>query len=337
MLKGEGEICMYRLAFELKKQRIVLGNLPFLGISYQGREKDREYRERFSDKFEMKRVMKVALNYGVRFFASSSHRFNELSMLHLEAVKEIEEEEETEISLIACISIPLQIGGAKVNDYKRWKTHLVYESEKFGSTVLQRVLNDPILNFRPQWRENLRNVRPYVATQLQKDLKVDWKNWEDSVNRLADWRIAWIEPGSETDFLALARSDLLGELIDRTRDAGYRCLLGSHHLGATVPLLEESRIRRFDGYVTPINKLGVMMFPTQREAERAAGEARSRGKIVIAIKPFAGGRIRPREALTYVFRKVKADACMMGVASVKEAEEDFEAARQVLTEKREEE
>ena len=71
--------------------------------------------------------------------------------------------------------------------------------------------------------------------------------------------------------------------------------------------------------------------------EKAIEEARSQGKLIIAIKPFAGGRIKPGEALTYVFRKVKADACMMGVASVKEAEEDFEAARQVLTEKKEEE
>ena len=41
-------------------------------------------------------------------------------------------------------------------------------------------------------------------------------------------------------------------------------------------------------------------------------------------------RINPRAALTYIFRRVKVDACMMGVASVKEAEEDFRAARQVL-------
>jgi len=173
--------------------------------------------------------------------------------------------------------------------------------------------------------------------QLQRELRIDWKTWENGIDRFSGWRIGWIEPGSETDFLALARSDLLGELIDRTRDAGYRCLLGSHHLGATASLLEEKRIRGFDGYVTPINKLGVMMFPTRREVKKAIEESRSRGKLIIAIKPFAGGRIKPGEALTYVFRKVKADACMMGVASVKEAEEDFEAARQVLTEKKEEE
>jgi len=328
---------MYRLAFQLKSQRIVLGNLPFLGISYQGREKDKQYKDKFSDKSEMKKVMKVAVDYGVRFFSASSHGFTDLSSLYLEAVKEIEEEEETDITLIACISIPLRIGGAKVNDYRRWRTQLTYETEKFGSHILYRALKDPILNCRLGWKENLQAARPYPILQLQRRLEIDWKAWENSIDRFSDWNIGWIEPGSETDFLALSRSDLLGELIDRTQDAGYRCLLGSHHLGVTAPLLEEMGMRGFDGYVTPINNLGVMMFPTRREVERAVRESRNRGRLIVAIKPFAGGRIRPKEALTYVFRKVKADACMMGVASVKEAKEDFEAARQVLADKSENE
>ncbi len=328
---------MFRLALELKSRRIVLGNLPFLGVSYQGREKDEEYRERFSDKSEMKKVMRVALNYGVRFFSASSHRFNDLSPLYLEAVREIEDEEEVEITLIACISIPLRISGARVNDYRRWKTQLLYETEKFGGNILYRALDDPVLNCRPGWRGNLRSAKPYPMIQLQRELKIDWEAWENSIDMFSSWRIGWIEPGSETDFLALARSDLLGEIIDRTRDAGYRCLLGSHHLGATAPLLEERRMRGFDGYVTPINKLGVMMFPTRREAEKAVKEARSRGRLIVAIKPFAGGRINPKEALRYVFRRAEADACMMGVASTREAEEDFKAARQVLADEGEEE
>jgi len=321
---------MFRLALELKLEKIVLGNLPFLGISYQGRERDEEYRRRFLDKSEMKKVMRVALNYGVRFFSASSHRFNDLSPLYLEAVKEIEDEEETDIQLIACISIPLELGGARVNDFKRWKTQLLYETEMFGDNVVEKALNDPILNCRPGWREGLQAAKPYSTRQLQRGLEIDWRVWENSIDMLSEWRIAWIEPGSETDFLALARIDLLGEAIDRTRDAGYRCLLGSHHLGATAPLLREAEIRGFDGYVTPINKLGVMMFPTQRIVEKTVGDARRRGDLVIAIKPLAGGRIKPKDALTYVFKKVKVDACMIGVASTKEAEEDFEAAKGIF-------
>ncbi|MCD6537807.1 hypothetical protein J7L18_04270 [Candidatus Bathyarchaeota archaeon] len=321
---------MYRFIYDLKRKRIILGNLPFLGISYQGREKDLKYRERFSNKSEIKRVMKVALKYNVNFFAASSREFSDLSSLHLEAVKELEEEEEADIELIVCISIPLWIGGSKVNDYKRWKTHILYESERFGESVLQKALDDPILNLRPRWKELILSVKAYPLSQLRSRLKIDWRRWESSIDYFSDWNVAWIEPGSEIDFIALARTDLIGDLIDSIRDAGYRSLLGSHHLGVTGQLIRESGIGGFDGYVTPINKLGVMMFPSKKEVERASRRIRSEGKMLIAIKPFAGGRIPPKEALTYVYRNVEADACMIGVASVEEAEEDFRIAKQII-------
>ena len=315
---------------KLGLQRIVLGNLPLLGISYQGRRKDREYIEKFSDKGEMKKIMRVALRHGVSLFAASSHGFNDLAPIHLDAVKEVEKEEETELSLISCIGIPLQVGGEKVNEYRRWKTHLNYELEQFGETVRRKAFEDPILNCRLGWKENLRGAKPYKSNQLKRELRVNWKLWEESIEKLSNHMIAWVEPGSETDFLAISRIDLLEELLDRIGESGYRSLLGSHHLGASFPLVEEWKVKRFDGYVTPINRLGVMMFPTQRDAEKAAERARTGGKLIAGIKPFAGGRIEPKEALEYVYKELKADSCMIGVGSVEEAEEDFRVARDVL-------
>lgn len=311
-------------------QKMVLGNLPMLGVSYQGRQRDDEYKERFSDKREMKRVMRAAIGYGVNLLAASSHGFNELAPTYLEAIEEVEEEEETELSLITCISVPLELRGRRINDYRRWKTHLHYESKQFGSEVTERVFDDPILNCRPQWKENLRPARPYRNRDLERDLKINWRLWEGGVDRLSNFRIAWMEPGSETDLLAISRMDLLEELLDRIHELGYRSLLGSHHLGASAQLIEERRVKRFDGYVTPLNRLGVMMFPTRREAENTVRRIRKAAKLVVAIKPFAGGRIEPEEALSYVYGKLEVDSCMMGVGSVEEAEKDFEAARSIL-------
>ena len=325
---------MYRAAFELKRQKLILGHLPFLGISYQSREKDERYREKFRNKLEIKRVMKVALDYNVRFFSASSHGFSDLAPLHLEAIKEIEEEEETDITLIVCISIPFRIGGTKINDYRRWSTQIVYETKKTGRNILYKALNDPILNCRPRWKENIRYARPYSVTQIKGRLNVEWRRWESSIDMLSEWRIGWIEPGSEVDFISLARTDLVGEIIDRTREAGYRCLLGSHHLGATAPILQDAGIEGFDGYVTPINKMGVMMFPSREIVERIVVETRRGGKMIIATKPLAGGRIKPEEAFSYVFQSVGVDACMVGVASTKEAKEDFETAKKVLSKKK---
>ena len=315
---------------KLGLQRMILGNLPMLGISYQGRERDDEYKKKFSDKREMKRVMRVAIGYGVNLFAASSHGFNELAPTFLEAIEEVEEEEETDLSLVMCTSVPLELRGRRINDYRRWKTHLNYESKQFGIEVKGRFLEDPILNCRPQWKENLRLARPYRVKDLETDLKVNWRLWEESVDRLSDYKVAWMEPGSETDFLAISRMDLLEELLDRIHELGYRSLLGSHHLGASVELIEERKVKRFDGYVTPVNKLGVMMFPTRRVAENSIRRARKLGRLVVAIKPFGGGRVKPKEALSYVYRELKVDSCMMGVGSVEEAEEDFKTAESFL-------
>jgi len=311
-------------------QRIILGNLPLLRISYQGRQKDVEYKEKFSSKGEMKRVMKVALRYDVRLFSASSHGFNELAPAYLDAIKELEKEEETEIRLVACIGIPLEFRGERINDYKRWKTHLSYETEEFGRKVSEKVLEDPILNCRLGWKENLRVAKPYQIKELERELKVNWKIWEGNVSVFSEYRVAWIEPGSETDFLAISRMDLLEDLLDKVHELGYRALLGSHHLGASVPLIGERRVKRFDGYVTPVNKLGIMMFPTQRIAENVVKRTGKDGKLIVAIKPFAGGRIEPKEALNYVYKKLKVDSCMIGVGSVEEAEEDFQDAKEIL-------
>ncbi len=111
---------------------------------------------------------------------------------------------------------------------------------------------------------------------------------------------------------------------------GYRVLLGSHHLGASVPLLINERVKKFDGFVTPVNKLGIMMFPTQREVEIAIKIARKEKKLIFGVKPFAGGRIEPRIALEHVYLKVGLDFCMIGAGSIEEVEEDFQIAKNIL-------
>jgi hypothetical protein len=314
----------------LRKHNLVFGSLPLLGISYQGTEKDAEYRKLFSEKNEMKAVIKVSLKYNVKFFAAASHGFNELAPIYLEAVREVGDEEETELLLIPCMDVPLRLGGREVDDYKRWKTHLTYESNKFGKHISKRYLDDPVLNCRPRWKETFESAKPYSLSMLENELRIDWSVWEESVDKFSDYNVAWVEPGSETDFLAITRMDLLEELLDRTGETGHRSLLGSHHFGATFPLIEERRVKRFDGYITPINNLGVMIFPTKTEAEKAIKAAKKSNKLVIGIKPLAGGRIKPKEALTYVFNEIKADACMIGVGSVAEATSDFQITEKGL-------
>jgi hypothetical protein len=71
------------------------------------------------------------------------------------------------------------------------------------------------------------------------------------------------------------RLNLLETLVESLRNTyGHDVLLGVHHSGTTIPKLENSKIQ-FDAYVTPINRMGVMMFPTRDRAVKAIQAAKN--------------------------------------------------------------
>ncbi len=298
--------------------------MPLVGVSYQSVERDREFRERFRDPRAMRQVVDAALGMGVRRFAAASPGSSPLAALHLQVLKNAADEDH-DIEIIPCVGVPLRLGGKEVDAFRRWATYLAVE-EPAHLEVRRLFLEDPVLNFRPGWRSGLPASRPYSDDDFQR-LEIDWEKIEAELDYLVDLPVSHIEPGSETDFLAIAgRLDLLGELIDRIGERGFRgVLLGVHHAGETISRLDEG-LDGFSGYVTPLNPLGVMMFPTKDSAESAIRETK---KTVYAIKPLAGGRAGPEGAFRYVFG-FGVEGCMIGCASVSEVEEDFKAALEAL-------
>lgn len=304
---------------------LILGHMPMVGVSYQNKERDEEYRKRFSDENEMAKIIETAAKKGVRKFASATPNSSPLASLHIRVLRAFADQG-LDVQLIPCLGIPLRLGERMVDDYRRWATYLTYESKTYHE-VRQNMLDDPILSFRDGWRELLPISKPYGGKDFQ-DLNVDWRKIEENMSIFKELPVQYIEPGSETDFLALAgRFDLLGELIDKILEAGFRGILfGVHHAGMTIPKLEEE-LNRFDGYLTPLNPLGVMMFPTKASAEAAVNET---CRDVYAIKPFAGGRIEPRTAFTYVF-SFPVKGCIFGAGSVSEVEIDLGSAIEVIS------
>ncbi len=299
---------------------LILGHMPMVGVSYQSRDRDREYKERFRDPGAMKSVIDAAIRMGVTRFAAASCDSSPLAPTHLQVLKSTADEG-CGISIIPCIGIPMRLRGSGIDAYRRWATYLAVEERRYPE-VRRHVLHDPVLNFREGWRHRLPVSKPYSEEDFQK-LAIDWGKIDDGLEDFVDLPVSHVEPGSETDFLAMAgRFDLLGELIDRIREHGYgRVLFGVHHAGVTIPRLDEG-LDGFDGYLTPLNPLGVMMLPTRASAEEAV---RNTQRAVYAIKPLAGGRVRPEAAFQYVF-SFHVVGCMVGCASVSEVEEDFEAA-----------
>jgi hypothetical protein len=215
----------------------------------------------------------------------------------------------------------VKLGDKGIDAFRRWATYLTLE-ENLDSGLKHRILDDPILNFRKGWKDILPISKPYMEEDFQR-LRIDWKKFEDDLEFFVELPVLYVEPGSETDFLAMTgRFDLLGELMDRVKERGFRRILfGVHHGGVTIPMMDEE-LDGFVGYLTPLNSLGLMMFPTKASAEAAITNTE---KCVYAIKPMGGGRIKPEEAFEYVFR-FEVFGCMIGCSSVSEVEDDFNAA-----------
>jgi len=313
--------------------RLILGHLPFVGESYQGPERNREFAARFSDMGNCVKILRLAVEKYALTVTSAGIPGNEgkLAGLFLRAIKETERMTEAEIYLIACIQIPLKIERKPVDTYRRWITYYEIERRMSDGDLARRYLEDPILGCRSGWgtdfKRALQYTKPYGDDEM-KGLQIDVAELDLGLSILSGFNVLFLELGSETDFLAMTgRIDLLEFLVDHIRERfGYGVLLGTHHAGSTIPILEGTSVR-FDGYVTPVNKLGIMMFPTMNRAlEAVRGSRRS----VIAIKPLAGGRIGPREALGYVYRDRGIGSCMIGVGSETEAVEDFTIASEIL-------
>ncbi len=313
----------------------ILGHLPFIGESYQGLKKNMEYKRRFSNIKNTVKVLRFAVErYGVTVIAAgvAPDKPTGLNKLFFKALKETEKVTKVKIAIVPCIQIPLKIDGEPVDVYRRWLTYFQAEKRRVDEKRLKsRYLNDPILQCRMGWerrfREALENLRPYGKRELNR-IYVDYDRIDEMISRLEDFNPILIELGSETDLLAIGgRIDLLNELTGYLHErTGCNIILGVHHAGSTIPILDRSEVK-FEGYVTPINKLGVMMFPTREDALRSIMETE---KAVIAIKPFAGGRIHPEEALKHVYCDLKVKFCMLGVSSISEVEEDFSTVLRIL-------
>lgn len=314
---------------ETEIPRLILGHLPFVGESYQGKVKNIEYSRRFSNVRNIVAVLTKALEQGITVVSAPTPDEGDRALRYLEAVREASRKTGVELALVVCLRIPLLLDEKPIDDYRRWLTYYQVEKVYGENDVLRRYLRDPILQARDGWEskfaEHLKYSKPY-SDELAR-IEIDYRKVVGTLAMLRPMKVTFIELGSETDLLAMGgRLDLLDNLVDLLRKCRYRCLLGSHHAGTTMPILERSKIA-FDGYVTPVNKIGVMMFPTQESCEASI---RKSSKPVIAIKPFAGGRIHPQQALEYVYRDLSLPTCMIGVGSEDELHQDLSAALSIL-------
>ncbi len=311
--------------------RLILGNLPFLGESYQGPEKNKMYAERFLHLENTVNILRRAvMGFGLTAVGVMPPTMGELSRLFFEALRRVSTETQVEVGLISCFMIPLSIKGERLDDYRRWVTYHSIESQG-KSEVTEKYLSDPILLCREGWGEKfpkaLAETKTYSHEEIA-DMTLERSRLEKMLGAFSGFRTLLAEPGSETDFLALTgRTDILEEVV-KTSAERLKCpvVVGTHHAGSTIPILDASGIA-ISGYVTPINSMGALMLPSQKQALEALSNTR---KPLVAIKPMAGGRIVPAKAFDYVFEEVGAASCMIGLASEAELQQDVQAANRLI-------
>lgn len=310
--------------------RIILGHLPFLGESYQGTQRNQEYLTRFSNIENTTPIIMNALKSGVNAMAVTSSPTLHGQLLR-RAIRDAMMRTRLSLDILPCFSIPLTLDGVRIDDYRRWLTYYQYEQQHTTSPLLDIYLSDPILQCRPGWKTKFTHAHQTSSAYTPDEiahLQINYHALHDVLTFFNDFSIIGVEAGSESDFLVMTgRFDLLDDFAQFLKQTFNRpVFLGIHHAGTSLPLLDQQDLD-VSGYLTPINKLGALMLPTQA---RAFDAITSTPKPVIAIKPLAGGRIPPNEAFEYVFQAVHADATMIGVASEEELHEDLTAAQSFM-------
>jgi hypothetical protein len=151
--------------------------------------------------------------------------------------------------------------------------------------------------------------------------------FEERLQLYRKLNVKLIQFGGETaDWLvALGRVDLLKDLFKLIRNKGFSPLLISHLTSVVLPVAEKEL--DVAGYIVPLNKSWGLL--TLSEALRAIKKVE---KPVIAFKTLAQGTLVHdlRGAFTFVFRKRRVEAVLVGVSSVVEAEQTFSALEQIL-------
>ena len=309
--------------------KLIQGIHPFDGMTYVNAEKDQECRRIYMDVTKTVEILKYAILEAGIPVPQVDQDIPDLNRLHLSALTMIMEEAKIEIPVIPYIELPLRLKGKKLDPKRIFATYDKHNLGLGGEEYRDHFLNDPIVHYRAKSREEIitcDKVKPYSSEELR-SLEVDYTQFERNVGFFKGFEILIPDISANADLLAMTgHLDLLEESVRELKNEFGAVVFSIHHAGASIPPLEESGLD-YDGYITPVNRLGAAMFPTQDKALKAIGEA---AKPTIAIKPQAGGRDLGEQSFRYVLGTKGVAACMVGLGTLEETQETLLAARKAL-------
>ena len=311
--------------------RLIMGIHPYDGCSYVDSARDRENLERFDQVGKVSQVLRYAVEEEGLTVVQGDHMIPTLNRLHLQALWETERQTETQIGLVAYILVPVKLDGVDITYSERAHATLyAYDEMMAGASFREHIRTDEMIRYvlGGSWDKLVTpdTVSPFTDAEAAR-FEIDYAKLEQYLGFFAGYDILVADPGAEIDLLAMTgRFDLIREYLSFLRQRFQNVITSVHHAGVTIPLLEREGIH-VDAYLTPVNKPGLMMFPTRDLALDAIRQAE---KPVIAIKPLAGGRYLGRQAFDYVFNEVGVAATMFGMGTIAQVRETTRWAKDAL-------
>jgi hypothetical protein len=203
-----------------------------------------------------------------------------------------------------------------------------------GSRLPRKYLEDLVRSKRTETnfaRASLipeRPAEPLTKPQIDR-IRIEPQSFERKLELYRQLDLKLVQFGGGTaDWLAgIGRTDLLAHLCELIKNRGFKPILICHWVSIVLPAAEKELDAA--GYIIPLNKLWSLLSLPQ-----VLDVIKSIEKPVIAMKTLAQGNLAGdlQVAFSFVFKKAKVEAAMIGVSSQFEARQTFSTIARILNE-----
>ncbi|QTH42327.1 hypothetical protein J4772_33445 [Cohnella sp. LGH] len=285
---------------------VILGDNQFFGVNHMSHERGKQTQEQFKSMDEIKKVLYMAMEHGVKGVMFSTHP----------SIYQITDMMRADSALRDHFNIYVNV------------PYIVKYVTMVNEMGLYNTINKIL--------EGLSTIdkMKYV---LQGIINAGTQNYLQIVNRLID---AELNPFHGLNIKAVFLHNVLGDLVlgynmekvirnfDQYIRSKYDALpaYGTLNYPLFCDLLDKAGISGVP-VMTSVNKKGFLMNPSREVTEQAIENS---NHTVIAMATLASGRIPPQEAYEYLFSLQRVRHVIVGLSSQKHADETFKILRQYL-------
>jgi hypothetical protein len=285
--------------------KITMGNdsfQGFTGLYPNPSEKRRIYAKLFSKPEGIAKLVSAAIEKGVNALAFGKNK------TIVEAVDLVRKKNQ-EIKLVPMFyQVPLEFDGKKIPDTRLGATLIQHRKYIYQEDAYKEYI-------RTEEFKKKAEAKPLEKKEID-NLKVAKEDLRNLLNWFSEKKCVKILATCVELYALTGQLHLLEEIVETCDEFGFKLCAGSH-MANVFDILDKENFH-FESYFASINKIGFFMLPSRHTLLKSLSRIK---EPVIAIKPLAGGRVPPGEALEYNFKLRDNIICMAGLSSIKEVNE----------------